>query len=159
MSSDIFLKIDGIPGESADGKHKDEIDILAWSFGAANAGSMAHGGGGGSGKANFQDLHVTKRVDKASPKLLEACAKGDHIKKLVLVARKQGGEQMEYMKLTMSDVLISSFQQGGSEEVTEQVGFNFSHIEYTYTAQNASGAGAGVTAMKWNVKKNDGTAG
>ena len=158
MSSDIFLKIDGIPGESADGKHKDEIDILAFSFGASNAGSMAHGGGGGQGKASFNDLQISKRVDKASPKLFELCAAGDHIKKLVLVARKQGGEQMEYMKITMSDALISSFQQGGSEEVTEQVGFNFSHIEYTYTAQNASGAKAGDTGMKWNVKKNDRTA-
>ena len=157
MSSDIFLKIDGIDGESADGKHKDEIDILSWSIGANNAGSMAHGGGGGSGKVAYQDLTISKRVDKASPKLLECCSNGKHIKKIVLVARKQGETQLEYLKVTLSDVLVSSFQQGGSEEASESVAFNFSHIEYVYIPQNASGAGGGNTAMKWNIKKNEPT--
>ena len=157
-TSDIFLMIDGIDGESADSKHKDEIDILSWSLGASNAGSMAHGGGGGVGRVSFQDLHFTKRVDKSSPKLLEHCANGKHIKKAVLVGRKQGGDQMDYMKITLTDILVSSFQQAGHGEDSEQVSINFSHIEYVYTAQNEKGAKAGDTAMKWNIKKNDGSA-
>jgi type VI secretion system secreted protein Hcp len=155
MASDIFLKIEGIDGESADSKHKGEIDILSWSFGASNSGSMAFGGGGGTGKVAFQDLSFSKRVDKSSPKLLEHCANGKHIKKAVLVARKQGGDQMDYMVITVTDLLVSSFQQGGSGEDSEQFSLNFSHIEYKYTAQNEKGAKAGDTAMKWNIKKND----
>ncbi|HSD18218.1 MAG TPA: type VI secretion system tube protein Hcp [Thermomonas sp.] len=158
MASDIFLKIEGIEGESADGKHKGEIDILSWSLGASNAGTMAHGGGGGTGKVSFQDLHFTKRVDKSSPKLLEHCANGKHIKKAVLIGRKQGGDQMEYMTITLTDLLVSSFQQAGSGEDSEQCSVNFSHIEYKYTAQNEKGAKAGDTAMKWNIKKNDSSA-
>ncbi len=157
MATDMFLKIDGIPGESADGKHKDEIDVLSWSFSASNAGSMAHGGGGGQGKVSFQDMHFTKRVDKSSPKLLEHCASGQHIKKAVLVGRKQGGEQMDYLKITMTDILVSSFQQSGSGDDSESFAFNFAHIEYTYTAQNEKGAKAGDTGMKWNIKKNEAT--
>lgn len=155
MSSDMFLKIDGIEGESADGKHEKEIDILSWSLGASNAGSMAHGGGGGAGKVSFQDLMITKRIDKSSPKLLEHCANGKHIKKAVLIARKQGETQMEYLKVTMTDLLISSWQQGGTDEASESISINFSHIEYSYTAQNASGGKAGDVGMKWNIKKND----
>ena len=155
MSADMFLKIDGIEGESADGKHEKEIDILSWSLGASNAGTMAHGGGGGAGKVSFQDLSITKRIDKSSPKLLEHCASGKHIKKAVLIARKQGETQMEFLKVTMTDLLISSWQQGGADEASEQISINFSHIEYSYTAQNEKGQKAGDVGMKWNIKKND----
>ena len=155
MASDIFLKIDGIDGESADSKHKDEIDILSWSIGATNAGSMAHGGGGGTGRVSFQDLHFTKRIDKASPKLMEHCASGKHIKKAVLVCRKQGGDQMDFLTITLTDLLVSSIQMGGSGDDSEQISLNFSHIEKKYTAQNEKGAKGGDTAMKWNIKKND----
>ncbi len=156
MASDMFLKIDGIDGESADGKHKGEIDILSWSFGATNSGSMAHGGGGGTGKVAFQDFHFVKKVDKAGPKLLEHCANGKHIKKAVLVNRKQGGEQMDYVTITLTDLLVSSINLGSSgSDDSEQFSLNYSHIEYKYTAQNEKGARAGDTAMKWNIKKNE----
>ena len=156
MNSDIFLKIDGIDGESADGKHKDEIDVLSWSLSASNSGSMAYGGGGGAGRVSFNDLQISKRIDKASPKLLETCASGNHIKNIVLIARKQGGEQMDYLKITFNDLIVSSFSQSGHGEDSETVTFNFGQIEYAYTTQNEKGTKSGATAMKWNVKKNEG---
>lgn len=155
MAGDIFIKIDNIDGESADSKHKGEIDVLAWSFGATNSGSMAFGGGGGTGKVSFQDLTISKRIDKASPKLLDACARGTHINKAVLIARKQGGNQMDYLKITLSGILVSSIQQSGSSDDSESFSLNFSHIEYIYTAQKADGSREGDTGAKWNVKKND----
>lgn len=89
-TTDFFLKIDGIDGESADGKHKGEIDLLSWSWGETQSGAHAAGGGGGAGKVSMQDFHFTMTVNKATPKLIQACAGGDHIKSAILTCRKAG---------------------------------------------------------------------
>src|ERR1051325_10123519 len=111
---DYFLKIDGIEGESRDLKHKGEIELEAFSWGAANEGGAAAGGGGGAGKVHVQDLHVTKKLDKASPLLFLACATGRHIKSAVLTARKALKEQQEFLVVKLNDLLVSSYQTGGS---------------------------------------------
>src|SRR5947208_12749718 len=110
---DYFLKVDGIQGESKADKHKDEIDIESFSWGATQSGTFAVGGGGGAGKVAMQDFHFTMGVNKASPALFLSCATGDHIKNATLTCRKAGKDQQEFMKVTMSDVLVSSFQTGG----------------------------------------------
>jgi len=76
MAVDMFLALDGIKGESADSKHKGEIDVLAWSWGLSNTGTFHHGAGGGAGKANFQDISITKYIDKGSTDLIYSCASG-----------------------------------------------------------------------------------
>jgi type VI secretion system secreted protein Hcp len=91
MSVDVFLKIKGIPGESADGAHKDEIDVLSYSWGISQTGTMSYGGGGGAGKANFGDFNFMMRMNKATPKLMNACATGEHIGDAILSCRKAGG--------------------------------------------------------------------
>ena len=106
---DYFLKIDGIPGESQDAKHKDELQVLSFSFGESQAGTMAFGSGGGAGKVQMQDFHFIMNVNKASPKLFLACATGDHIPKALLTARKAGKDQQDYLKVTFTDLLVSSF--------------------------------------------------
>lgn len=110
---DMFLKLDGVDGESADDKHKSEIELESWSWGATNAGTAASGGGSGSGKVKVADFVVTKHIDKASPKLMEACNTGKHIGKAILTCRKAGGGQNEYLKVTLSDVLVSGFTTTG----------------------------------------------
>jgi type VI secretion system secreted protein Hcp len=100
MATDIFLKLGDIKGESLDGKHKEEIELHSWSWGVANAGSLASGSGGGTGKANFSDLSFVHNMDKASPALLLACSTGKHYPEATLTARKAGGEQQEYLDLT-----------------------------------------------------------
>src|SRR5262245_24784756 len=117
---DAFLKIDGIEGESADAKHKGEIDVSSFSFGANQTGTFATGGGGGAGKVSIHDIQVTHKLSKASPKLMEACCTGQHIKKAVLVCRKAGGDQQEFLKITMSDVLVSSWH-GGANHAGDEV--------------------------------------
>jgi len=104
---DAFLKIDGIEGESADSKHKAEIDIHSFSWGASNAGTFATGGGGGAGKVNMQDFHFTMGVNKSSVKLMLACAGGDHIKSAILTCRKAGKDQQEYLTYKLNDVIIT----------------------------------------------------
>lgn len=155
---DFYLKIDGIQGESTDSKHKTEIDVLSWSWGESNSGAMGHGGGGGAGKVSVQDFHFTMRVSKATPKLLLACASGKHIKSIDFVARKAGTEQQEYLKIKFSDVLISSYQMGGTGgadlEGTDSCSFNFSKVEYAYAPQKADGTLDGPITSWIDVKAN-----
>jgi type VI secretion system secreted protein Hcp len=155
---DYFLKIDGIDGESHDSKHKGEIDLQSWSFGAQQTGTHAAGGGGGTGKVQMQDFHFVMKVNKASPKLMLACANGEHIKKAVLVARKAGKDQQEYLKITLSDILVSSYQTGGSGHgdivPTDQISLNFSKIEFEYKEQKEDGTLGGTTKGGYNVKEN-----
>src|SRR5688500_18448482 len=113
-AADYFLKIEGIDGEATDDRHKNEIDLESWSWGETNAGTHAGGGGGGAGKVAMQDFHFVMRVNKARPKRLRACGTGQHIKKATLACREAGGDQQQYLKVDFSDLLISSFQTGGS---------------------------------------------
>lgn len=112
---DYFLKVDGIDGESASDKHKNEIDIESWAFGVTQSGTMAYGGGGGAGKANFMDFVVTAHVGKHTPKLMAACAGGEHIKEAKMTCQKAGKEQQEYFTIKLNDCIISSYQAGGVE--------------------------------------------
>lgn len=154
---DYFLKIDGIQGESEDDKHKNEIQLESWSFGETQAGSFATGGGGGAAKVQMQDFHFVKKVDKSGPKLFLACATGEHIAKAVLVCRKAGKDQQEYMKITLSDNLISSYHtsgSGGSDIVPlEEVSINFAKIEYEYKEQKPDGTLGGTTKAEFDLKK------
>jgi type VI secretion system secreted protein Hcp len=155
-AQDYFLKIDGIQGESKADKHKDEIDIQSFSWGASQSGTFAVGGGGGAGKVSMQDFHFTMPNNKASPALFLACAQGDHIKNATLTCRKAGKEQQEYLKVTMSDILVSSFQTGGSGGdivPTDQISLNFAKIEVEYKEQDAAGKLLGQV-KKWFDLKN-----
>src|SRR4051812_28957279 len=116
MAVDVFLKLGDIKGESKDSKHAGEIDVLSWSWGVSQTGSMGHGGGGGAGKANFSDLSIMHNFDKASPNLMKACATGEHIKEATLIARKAGKEQQEYIIIKMNDIIVTSVQPSGSSE-------------------------------------------
>ena len=108
MASDIFAKIGDIKGESADDKHKDEIEVLSFSWGVTNSASIdGHGSGGGAGKATFQDLSIIHKIDKASPVLLQACATGEHMKEATITHRKAGKGQQEFLIVKMNDVIIT----------------------------------------------------
>lgn len=155
---DYYLKLDGIDGESTDDKHKGEIDIESFSFGVTQTGRHSAQGGGGAGKASFQDMHFVAKISKASPKIMLACATGQHIKSAILVSRKAGGNQEEYLKVTMSDVLVSSFQSGGaghSEVVpTDQFSVNFAKVEMEYKEQKADGTLGGAVKTGYDLKAN-----
>jgi type VI secretion system secreted protein Hcp len=158
MAVDYFLKIDGIKGESADDKHKDEIDLLSWSWGETQTGSHATGGGGGAGKVSMQDFHFVMKVNTASPSLILACASGEHIPLAVLTCRKAGKDQQEYLKIKFSDLLVSSYQTGGSssgdEIPSDQISVNYTKIEYGYAKQKPDGSLDGMTWKGWDLKKN-----
>jgi type VI secretion system secreted protein Hcp len=155
---DYFLKLDAIEGESFDSKHKAEIDLESWSWGETQTGTHAGGGGGGAGKVVMQDFHFVMKVNKASPKLLLACATGQHIKEAVLVCRKAGKEQQEFLKIKFSDCLVSSYQTGGSGGgdiiPMDQISLNFSKLEYEYKEQKPDGTLGGAVKAGYNLKEN-----
>ncbi|QEG01456.1 hypothetical protein Mal15_55320 [Stieleria maiorica] len=161
MAVDMFLDIEGeIKGESQDDKHKDEIDVLAWSWGMSQSGSFHVGGGGGAGKANFQDISVTKWIDAASPILMLYCANGDHFNKATLTVRKAGKKPLEYMIVEMKKVLVTSVSTGGSggeDRLTENISLNFAEVEVKYKEQKADGSGGPVKGFKWNIPVNKGS--
>jgi len=157
MAVDMFLKLGDIKGESMDHAHKDEIEILAWSWGMTQSGSMHVGMGGGSGKVSVQDCSVTKWVDKSSPNIMQRCCSGKHYDKATLTVRKAGDNPVEYVKLTMFDVLITSISSGGSggeDRVTENISMNFSKFKHEYPPQNADGTPAATIPTVFNIREN-----
>jgi type VI secretion system secreted protein Hcp len=157
MAVDILLKIEGVDGESLIQDHEGEIDVLAWSWGLSQTGTMHSGGGAGAGKVNVQDISFTKYVDKSSPNLIRACCNGEHFAEAVLVVRKAGKDPLDYFKVTMSPVLVTSVATGGSggeDRLTENVSLNFAKMEVGYTPQKEDGSGDAEVTLKWNIEKN-----
>ncbi|MCG5056056.1 MAG: type VI secretion system tube protein Hcp [Myxococcales bacterium] len=157
MAVDMFIKIDTLEGESSDDKHKAEIDVLAWSWGMSQSGTTHMGGGSGAGKVNVQDVSFTKYVDKSTPNLLRACCKGTHFKQAVLTVRKAGDKPLEYIKITLSDLIVTSVSTGGSggeDRLTENVTLNFGKFKFEYTPQKADGSGAGAIPVAYNIAQN-----
>lgn len=155
---DYFLKLNGIEGESTDHKHKSEIDVESFSWGETNSGSHAGGGGGGAGKVQMQDFHFVMKLSKASPKLMLACATGQHIKDGTLVCRKAGTDQQEFMTYKFYDLLVSSYQTGGSGHgdviPMDQVSLNYSKMEMEYKEQKPDGSLGGVVKAGYDLKAN-----
>ncbi len=157
MAVDMFLKIDGIKGEAQDAKHKDEIDVLAWSWGMSQSATSHISAGAGAGKVAVQDLSITKYLDKATPNLMSYCCNGKHIPKVLLTVRKAGEKPLEYMKITMEDCLISNVSTGGSgseDRLTENLALNFAKFKVEYTPQKADGSGDAVIEMGYNIAQN-----
>jgi len=142
MAADIFAKLGDIKGESVDDKHKDEIEVLSFSWGVNHAGSMAHGTGGGEGKATFHDLSFVHKIDKASPVLMQACATGVHLKEATITNRKAGKGQQEYLIIKMNDVIVTSVTHGTSVNTddNEQVSLAFAKVALEYKPQKADGS-------------------
>ncbi len=149
MAVDMFLKLDKINGESQDDSHKQEIEVLSWSWGMSQAGTMHSGSGGGAGKVSVQDLTFTHWVDVASTSLVQSCAKGTHIANAKLTVRKAGDKPLEYIVITMDDVIVTNVHTGGSqgeERLTENVTLNFRKFKVQYKEQTGTGdAGASPT--------------
>src|SRR4028119_1769590 len=158
MAVDMFLKLEGIKGEAADGKHKEEIDVLAWSWGMSQSGTTHMGSGSGSGKVAVQDLSLTKYVDKSSATLVNHCCTGKHITKGQLIVRKAGDKPLEYITVDLEDIIVTAVSSGGSggeDRLTENVTLNFGKFKYTYTTQAKDGSGGPKVDFGWSISKNE----
>lgn len=158
MAVDMFIKIGDLKGESRDKTHKEEIDVLAWSWGMSQSGTTHTGGGGGAGKVSVQDISITKYVDKSSAPLMMACCKGTHYDSATLTVRKAGDTPLEYIIIKLTEIIVTSVSTGGSggeDRLTENVSLNFAKFEFSYQAQDAKGAkDGGAIEAKFNIAEN-----
>ena len=156
MAVDVFAKLGDIKGESIDDKHKDEIEVLSYSWGVSNAGSMSFGTGGGEGKATFHDMSFTHKVDKASPVLMQACATGVHLKDGTITHRKAGKGQQEYLVIKMNDIIVTGVTHGGSgaDGSSENVSIAFAKVNLEYKPQKADGSLDAGIIFKYDLKAN-----
>ena len=154
MAADIFAKLGDIKGESLDDKHKDEIEVLSYSWGVTNSGSMNYGSGGGEGKASFHDLSFTLKIDKASPVLMQACATGVHLKEATITHRKAGKGQQEFLVIKMNDVIITGVTHGGtgSDGSSENETLAFGKVNVEYKPQKADGSLDAGIHFKYDLK-------
>ena len=157
MAVDMFLKLDGIKGESADHKHKDEIHIESFSWGLSQTGAHGVGGGGGAGKVAVHDISVTKHVDKSTASLMLHCASGKQIPNGLITVRKAGDKPLEYLKIKIADILVSGVQEaghGGGDLLTENLSLNFAKFWVEYQEQQPDGSGKPGGEMGWDTKAN-----
>lgn len=159
MAFDLFLKIDGIEGESTDARHAKEIEVLSFSWGETQAGAPAAGGAGAAGKVVMQPAVFAVQYSKASPKLFQACAAGTRIKSAVLNASRVGETPQDYLTWTFTDVLVSSYQtsasaQGSEPTPIDQFSLTFAQIQVSYKQPNPDGTLGSPIAAGWNLKEN-----
>jgi type VI secretion system secreted protein Hcp len=153
MAADIFLKIEGLDGESIVEAHVDEIDCDSFSWGASNASSMQRGGGGGVGKGDCHPLNISGMIDKASPEFWKKCMKGEHFESALLTARKAGGgEPVQYVKMDMKKVYIANWViQGSSNTGMQNLSITFEEVTFTYTGQNDDGSEKEPVEVHYNI--------
>ncbi|MFT3784263.1 MAG: type VI secretion system tube protein Hcp [Nibricoccus sp.] len=153
----MYLKLSGIKGESTDSKHKDEIDLISWSWNASNSGSFHMGPGGGSGKATISDLNIVKYVDASSTELLKCCMNGKHLDEAKLTIRKAGEKPLEYMTITLKKVLVTGVQTSGaqsSDRLQETIALNFAEMKVEYDTQADKGGKGSHFSMGYSIAEN-----
>ncbi|HWB83588.1 MAG TPA: type VI secretion system tube protein Hcp [Bryobacteraceae bacterium] len=148
MAFDAFLKLNGIAGESTDDKHKGEIEIYSFSWGASNPTTIGSGTSGvGAGKVSISSFNIMKKTDKASPTLFQNCCSGKHIPDAVVILRKAGGTAVEYLTYKFSELMVESIQwsgsAGGDDTPTESVSFAFGKCTIDYQPQGKDGSPEG----------------
>jgi len=156
MASDIFAKIGDIKGESLDSKHKDEIEVLSFSWGVTSTFATQSGGGGGSGQATCQELALVHKIAKASPLLMRACVIGGHHKEPTITHRKAGKDQQDYLIVKMNDVIITAVTDGDAsgQAGSETVSLAFAKIDLEYKSQKADGSLDTGIHFKFDLKTN-----
>jgi type VI secretion system secreted protein Hcp len=158
MAVDYYLELDGIDGESQDKDHKDKINIESWSWGMSQSGTTHLGTGSGAGKVNVQDLSLTKIIDKSSTVIMKHCTTGKHISSGKLHCYKASGDsRVKYLELEMKNILVSSYQSGGSggDQQMESFSLNFGEYKMTYTQQMADGSAGPAVDFGWKIPVNE----
>lgn len=158
MAADVFLEIEGIDGESQDKQHEGKIELANWWWGVTQQSNMHAGSGGGAGRSKVEDVTFRHFVDRATPNLVDYCARGKHIKHATLFTRRAGQDPQEYVTLKMEDVLITSVKMlgrsGADDRLEEEVTLSFSKFEYEYKPQAASGGDKGAITRSFDIKAN-----
>jgi len=156
MAIALFLKVDGADGESKNSKHQNWIDLQSFHWGANQPSTMSTGGGGGAGKVSFHDCTAVAPMDKAYPALLIKCASGEHISKVDVAGAKAGGDEMEYFKITLEDVLVTNVDVSGASGAEVMVNYSFqaAKVKSEYSIQTEKGGKGATSTFGWDIKQN-----
>jgi type VI secretion system secreted protein Hcp len=155
MAVDYFLKLDGIQGESVDANHKDEIQIVSWSWGGSQTSTVAGTGGSGAGKVDLSDFNIITNFDKATPKLFKSLCAGTHIKTGTMSAVKSGAEGKPYLKVDFTELFVSSLQLSASGEIPMvSISFSYNTIKIDYSTQNEQGNLTSTGPVSYDLKQN-----
>jgi type VI secretion system Hcp family effector len=152
MSAKVLVRLDGIPGECADLQHRDWIEVITFRLGASAA--PGPDGLAGPGRAQVDELRIGKALDLATPRLLEACLAGRHIKEAVVEVIRLP-TRVKFLEYRFQDVFVVAVgvEIGGDEAVStelEQVRLSFGKVRMTYHHKAASGALA-QTGFGWDL--------
>ena len=154
MAPDIFAKLGDIKGESLDDKHKDEIEVVSFSWGATNPIAVSSGGSA-AGKVTFKEFSIVHQIDKASPLLMKACATGQHLKDATITQRKAGKGQHDFLIFKMNDVIITSVTEVSGDPDVETVTLTFAKVAVEYKPQKADGSLDAGIHFKYDIKTNE----
>jgi type VI secretion system secreted protein Hcp len=157
MAIDSFLKLGTLKGESVVKGFEDQIQLLSWGWGMTQSGTTHTASGGGAGKVDVSDLQISKHVDAASPMLALACCKGTHYDTATLTMRKAGGTALEYVTITLTDLIVTSYsvsEGGGGDLLTDTFTLNFAKYKYSFQPQDNKGAKkGGAIDATWDIAK------
>ncbi len=163
MAFDAFLKIDSIPGEAADAKHAEWIEVQSFSHGISQPSTVLgiSGGAVSAEKSVHEDFVIVKRMDRASPKLYLACCTGQRLSEVTMEIARAEGDQQKYFEYLLTDVIISSTSpqgstQSGDDRPLEEVSFNYGKIQWTYSPTDDTGAPSGDIVTFWDLAANRG---
>lgn len=155
MSASIFLKIDGVEGDSVKDGHDGEIDVISWSWDMTQQGLAHMGKGAGGGKVAVGDVQIAKRIDSATPSLMMKCCKGEHIGEAVLTVERAGGDRpLPYVVMTMKKVFVTMVSPSVSDSDTEgheMLSLNFESYDIEVTPQGDSGSGGAASTAAFNI--------
>ena len=155
MAVDFYLDLGDIKGESKDEKHKDQIQLMSFSWGGSQATTVSGSGGSGAGKADLSDFSIMKYCDKATTPTFKALVQGTHIKTGTVTAVKSGAGGKPFLKIDFQELYVTSQQFSASSEIpSESVSFSYNQIKIEYSTQNEQGIVTTTGAVTYNTKQN-----
>jgi type VI secretion system secreted protein Hcp len=166
----MYLKLGDIQGDCKDKGHEDQIRVSLWSWGMSRPAVFSAQGGTTDGIPNMQDLAISKWFDTSSPRIMEACCKGEHIDKAVLEvwtepsakgkkkgARKKEAGRPQGLRITMENVIVTTISTASAEAdsvYTETIYLNFARFTYEHLGEGGNGPGSRRSPLRWDIVKN-----
>jgi len=141
--ADMFLKLTGVTGEAQDNEHKGEIQVVSWSWGLQAPAAMG-GAASTTGRAALQELVVVKRVDQATPTLMQLVRQHKVVPSAQLTVRKAGTTPLEYFRIELTNVRVTALTtHSEAAELVERLQLGCTKVRVTYMPQSATGARGG----------------
>jgi type VI secretion system secreted protein Hcp len=156
MAFDAFLKLEGVEGEATRHGYEKQIDLESFSFGGHNP-TNPYGSGMAAGRVDLSPFTASKRTDKASAKLFQACCNGKHFPKATVTLLKAGGQSpVDFLKYEFTELLVQDIQwsggKGGDDTPTESLSFGYATVLVTYSEQKADGSKGTAIVAGWDLR-------